>query len=261
MQQPTTQKQGLTLGATRELLLPATLLACFALYYFARQPFGVVLACALPMLLLYALAPLWAARSLTRFDRDSVRLLAAGDPAALRARYRRALGMRLFAPAAQLSERKAMVLLESGDALRARAAYRDALAELGPAASARVVLGHAHASFATGDDAGAIASYRRVLANVGALPGVERKLACALVRHGEDLRAALALLDRTGSELGQGAERQELVLWRSLAFAKLGDRARAQELMAQAVDARSPSADALRAQIQRRLDGAVAPRD
>jgi hypothetical protein len=260
MQQPETQKQGLTLGATRELLLPATLVACFALYYFARQPFAVVLACALPMLLLYALAPLWAARSLARFDRDSVRLLAAGDPAALRARYRSALGMRLFSPAAQLSERNAMVLLESGQTLQARAAYRDALSELGSGASARVLLGHAHASFATGDDAAAISSYRRVLATVGALPGVERKLACALVRHGEDLRAALALLDRAGPELGQSAERQELALWRALAFAKLGDRARARELMAQVAEARSPSAIELRAQIQRRLDGAVPPR-
>jgi tetratricopeptide (TPR) repeat protein len=253
-------KSGLTLGATRELLLPATLLGCFALYYFGQQPLRVVFACAVPMLLLYALAPLWAARSAVRFDRDSVGLLAARSPRRLRARYRRALGMRLFAPPALLAERKAMVLLECGDARGARRAYQDALDELGPTAPLRVVLGYGHASFATGDDASAIAMYRRVLASTGALPGVERKLAYALVRHGEDLRGALALLDRTAKEIEEVDGQHELTLLRALAFAKLGESARARELLAQAAPARAASAAALRAQIIERLDGAVAPR-
>ena len=68
-------RHGLTLGATRELMLPVTVLGCFALYYLAEQPFWVVVACAAPMLLLYAVAPLWAARSLASFDRDAIGLL------------------------------------------------------------------------------------------------------------------------------------------------------------------------------------------
>jgi hypothetical protein len=252
------ETQSLTLGATRELILPATILGCFGLYYFGEQPFSTVVACAVPMLALYALAPLWASRSLARFDRDSVSLLAARNPSRLRARYRRALGLRLFAPPALRAERRAMVLLECGDAHGARECYREVIDELGSAAPPRVVLGCAHASFATGDDATAIALYRRVLDSVGALPGVERKLAHALVRQGEDLRAALEIFERTERELDP-EQREELTLLRALAFAKLGESARAKELLGQAGPGTAASAD-LRAEIGRRLDGAVVAR-
>jgi tetratricopeptide (TPR) repeat protein len=244
------------MGATRELLLPATLLGCFALYYWGEFPFGAIVACAAPMLVLYALAPLWAASSLARFDRDSVGLLAARAPGRLLSRYRWALGMRLFSPPALLAERKAMVLLECGDARGARVAYSEALEELGAAAPARVVLGQAHASFATGDDVTAIAMYRRVLDSVGALPGVERKLGHALVRQGEDLQDALALLTRAQREVSDEAQRAELLLLRALAFAKLGEAARARELLAQA-NGESEAVAALRAQIIERLETGV----
>jgi hypothetical protein len=245
----------ITLGATRELLLPATLLGCFGLYYFGEQPFSIVVACAVPMMVLYALAPLWAARSLASFDRDSVSLLAARDPSRLRVRYRRAIGLRLFAPPALRAERRAMMLLECGDARGAREAYREVLEELGPAAPPRVVLGHAHASFATGDDVSAIALYRRVLEGVGVLPGVERKLAHALIRRGEDLPEALAMLERTEREVEPG-QRDELGLLRALAWAKLGERGRASALLDQV----SGGDAALRAEVQQRLSGAVAAR-
>ncbi|HEY2732546.1 MAG TPA: hypothetical protein VGI70_01105 [Polyangiales bacterium] len=253
------ERHGLTLGATREMLLPATLLGCFALYYWAHFPFGAIVLCSIPMLVLYASAPLWAARSLARFDRDSVELLAARSPERLRSRYRRAIGMRLFSPPALLAERRAMVLLECGDARGARVAYREALDELGPAAPPRVVLGQAHASFATGDDATAIAMYRRVLESVGALPGVERKLAHALVRRGEDLHAALSMLSRAQHETGDATQRDELTLLRALAFAKLGQAERARELLAQAETA-SEAMASLRAEVTQRLSGSVAPR-
>jgi hypothetical protein len=251
------ETHGPTLGAARELILPATVLGCFGLYYWAEQPFSTIVLCALPMLTLYALAPLWAARSLASFDRDTVRCLAARDPGALRARYRRALGLRLFAPPALRAERRAMVLLEAGDAAGARAAYCEVLDELGPAAPPRVVLGCAHASFATGDDAGAISLYRRVLGSVGALPGVERKLAHALIRRGEDLRGALALLERTERELEAG-QRDELALLRALAFAKLGEPERARALLAQLGS--DAEGSALRAELAQCLEGAVAAR-
>jgi hypothetical protein len=233
-------------------------MGCFALRYWGQQPLSVVVVCALPMLALYAAAPWLAARSMAQFDRDSVGLLAAGAPRNLHDRYRRAIWMRLFAPPALLAERKAMVLLECGDPLGAREAYREVVEELGAAAPARVVLGHAHASFSTGDDVTAIAMYRRVLEGVGALPGVERKLAHALVRQGEDLHAALALLSRTEREV-DGSARDELTLLRALAFAKLGDPERARELLGQTSTQAEPL-DALRAEVMRRLNGEVAPR-
>ena len=208
----------------------------FILYYFAEQPMWVVFTVAAPIVVLYTLAPLWAARSLAAFDRDSVRILAQRDPARLKARYARALGMRLFAPPAELAERKAMVMLECGAFRAAQAAFREALEELGPAASDRVVLGAAHASFAAGDHGHAIVMYRRVLSGVGALPGVERKLALALVRHGEDLRTAVEILERTLNEVSEGAARQELLLVRALAHAKLGEAALAQAALQSAVE-------------------------
>ena len=232
--QASSDKHRITFGATRELVLPTMVFGGFALHYFGEQPMWVVLCAAAPLLALYALAPLWAARSAAAFDRDSVRLLAARDPARLQRRYRRALGMRLFAAPGQVAARKAMVLLECGQARAAQAAFAEALEELGAKASDRVLLGAAHASFAAHDHARAIALYRRVLSGVGALPGVERKLALALVHHGEDLQAALDTLARTEHEVGAGAAKQELFLTRALAHAKLGEHSEAHAALARA---------------------------
>jgi len=252
-------KNGFALGATRELLLPAMVVVGFILYYFGEQPMWVVFMVAAPFVALYALAPLWAARSLAAFDRDSVRILAQRDPARLRARYARALGMRLFAPPAELAERKAMVMLECGAFRAAQAAFRDAIEELGSAASDRVVLGAAHASFAAGDHGNAIVYYRRVLKGVGALPGVERKLALALVRHGEDLSTAVEILERTLNEVSAGEARQELLLTRALAHAKLGDAALAQVALTSALDQCEVKGDAakdLHIEVKQRIEAA-----
>lgn len=252
MSQALPDKHRFTFGATRELILPAMVIGGFTLYYFAEQPLWVVLCAALPLLVLYAAAPLWAARSVAAFDRDSVRMLATRDPQRLKRRYQRALGMRLFAAPGQVAERRAMVLLECGAARAAQAAFSEALEELGTRAPDRVVLGAAHASFAAHDYANAIALYRRVLRGVGALPGVERKLAQALVRHGEDLQNALGLLARTEHEVGSGAPKQELYLTCALAHAKLGEHALAQAALARAEKEHaepSEEARALRSQV------------
>lgn len=227
-------KHGLTLGATRELLLPTTLLACFSLYYLLEQPFWVVLAFAIPMLGLYAFAPALAARSMARFDRDAIDLLAKRDARALRRRYDLALGMRLFSPPGLRAERKAMVLAESGDTRGARDAYREAHEEHSGRPPLRVLLGYAHASFALGDDPRAIELYRALLSNGGPLPGVERNLAHALVRSGEDLEEALEILGRCEREPGPAPRQVELKLLRALAHAKRGERGRAQELLSEA---------------------------
>ena len=258
MSQGLPDKHRVTFGATRELLLPAMVIGGFALHYFGGQPLWVVLCAAAPVLLLYALSPLWAARSTAAFDRDSVRMLAARDPVRLKRRYQRALGMRLFGVPAQVAQRKAMVLLECGAARAAQAAFAEALEELGASAPDRVLLGAAHASFAASDYAGAIALYRRVLSGVGALPGVERKLAHALVRHGEDLSVALTLLARTEHEVGSGMPRQELYLVCALAHAKLGDTGQAQAAMARAEREHpepSETARELKSQVLEQLHG------
>jgi tetratricopeptide (TPR) repeat protein len=245
-------KYGLTLGATRELLLPVTVLGCFALYYLAEQPFWFVLTCAVPMLILYAVAPLWAARSMVSFDRDAVGLLAARRSDALRFRYARALGLRLFGVPALRAERKAMVLAESGDARGAREAYREALEEHADRAPLRVMLGFAHASFALRDDPRAISMYRKLLVNAPSLPGVERNLAHALVRQGEDLQDALGMLARAEREALDDIQKQQVKLLRALAHAKLGEHARAHELLAQSEPSHEQTAE-LRGELLRRL--------
>jgi len=241
------------LGATRELLLPLTVLGCFALYYLLEQPFWLVLSCALPALVLYALAPLWAARSQAAFDRDAVALLAARRGSALRQRYDRALGLRLFGAPAQRAERKAMVLAELGQTRAARDAYLEALEEEPQRAPLRVMLGFAHTSFALGDDRTAIAMYRELLASAGLLPGVERNLAHALIRQGEDLHEALSLLSRAEREPSARARRAELELLRALAHAKLGDTGRARELLIEA-DERADQTESLRAELRALLE-------
>jgi tetratricopeptide (TPR) repeat protein len=227
-------KYGLTLGATRELLLPTTLLGCFAIYYLLEQPFWVVLACALPMLALYAFAPVLAARSMASFDRDAIGLLAKRDAKGLRGRYDRALGMRLFSPPGLRAERKAMVLAESGDTRGARDAYREAHDEHSGRPPLRVLLGYAHASFALRDDSRAIELYRALLLGGSPLPGVERNLAHALVRSGEELDEALTILERCEREPAPAPRQHELKLLRALAHAKRGDLARARELVDEA---------------------------
>jgi hypothetical protein len=247
-------KYGLTLGATRELLLPTTLLACFSIYYLLEQPFWVVLLCAVPMLALYAFAPVLAGRSMARFDRDAIGLLASRNSKALRRRYDRSLGMRLFSPPGLRAERKAMVLAESGDTRGARDAYREAHEEHSGRPPLRVLLGYAHASFALGDDPRAIELYRALIASGGPLPGVERSLAHALVRQGQDLEEALTILARCEREPAPELRQIELKLVRALANAKLGDLTRARELVRDAGTHEHPEHTNLRSQLSQLLN-------
>ena len=257
---PERVESGLWLAGPRELLLPITVMACFTLYYFAEQPWWVVASVALPMVSLYALAPVWAARSLSSFDRDLVRLLSTGRRARLPGRYARALGMRMFAPQAVRAERRAVVAAENGHVAEARADYRAALREHGSRAPLRVLLGYAHACYTLSDDAEAIRIYRELLDQAGSLPGVRRNLAHALVRRGDSLREALELIDRDAQHEA-GAERQaECDLLRAVAHAKLGERERACELAERTGSAEGDVAAALRIELQRALDGSSSAR-
>jgi len=242
---------GVRFAGVRELILPATVVVCFLLYYVLELPGWVVAAVATPMALVYALAPAWAARSVDRFDRDLVRLLSTGKRAALPHRYALSLGMRLFAPTAVSAERRALVAAENGQVRQARAGYRLALRELGKRAPLRVRLGYAHACYALGDDDEAIGAYRGLLEQTAALPGVRRNLAHALVRRGEALREALALIDAEGGH-GAAADRD---LLRAVAFAKLGERDRATELAQATRDAPGEVAESLRIELQCALEG------
>jgi hypothetical protein len=168
----------------RAALIPLSISTCFVLYYVAGLPFWAVVLASLPFMVGFSLAPKWAKSSTTRFDRDALGLLMNKKHEALRARYGRALGMRLFGPPAVAAERRGMVALESGDPAGARGAYQramDGYDDGEPPVS--VQLGYAHACFALGDDEEAVRVYRDVLSRAGTLPKVQENLDQALARQ------------------------------------------------------------------------------
>jgi tetratricopeptide (TPR) repeat protein len=252
-------QSGLRLAGARELLLPITVLACFGLYYGAEFPLWVVAAVAVPMLVLYALAPRWAARSVVSFDRDLVRLLSTGRRQALPGRYARALGMRVFSAAGVRAERRAVVAAENSDPREAQASYRAALREYASQPPLRVLLGYANACYALGDDVEAIRVYRELQANAAALPGVRRNLVHAMVRSGESLREALALLDDAARNDVGRARPADTDLMRAVAHAKLGEFDRARMLADAYPVVDGEFAISLRTELERVLDGATAP--
>jgi hypothetical protein len=168
--------------------------------------------------------------------------------------------MRLFSPPAVSAERRAVAAAENGMPREAKAGYLIALHSYGKQAPLRVLLGYAHACYSLGDDAPAITTYRELLEHAGALPGVRRNLAHAMVRSGESLREALALMDIDAAQDAGGSRGAERDLMRALAHAKLGERARACELAERTAAADSELAEALRIELQRELDGVAAAR-
>lgn len=246
-------------AATRELLLPLGFILCFVLYYLLQQPLMLGVGVATPILLLYLWAPSWAWASIKRFDRDAVSLLSSGRATDLDRRFGRAVGMRLFAPPALVAERRALVASENGRMVAALSAYSEAMQEYGDDAPLRVLLGYAHACFDSGRDEEAVRVYRQLLQSASGLPGVEPKLARAMVRSGEELRAALALLARLEAQ-GEGPEAQaELTLVRALAHAKLGESEHACAL-AEGVREQGAGLDQWRLLLDKALASAAPPR-
>jgi hypothetical protein len=72
------------------------------------------------------------------------------------------------------------------------------------------------------------------------------------VRQGEDLQEALSMLTRAEREPLDDLQKQQIKLLRGLAYAKLGEHARAHELLAQADSSHEQTAE-LRGELLRRL--------
>jgi len=207
---PDPTPQGPAPSIIRAALVPASIVLCFLLYYMARLPLPVVIAIAVPFMLLFIWAPAWARASVASFDRDAVRLLSTNRREALEARLRRAFGMRIFAPPAIVAERRGLVASESGRAAVARDAYRVAKQAYGAAPPVSVVLGYAHACYELGDNDDAIDAYRHVLRTAGPLPRVQRNLAEALMRRGGTGSEAAQLLEREIESTTDETSRGEL---------------------------------------------------
>jgi Tfp pilus assembly protein PilF len=209
---------------------------------------------------LYLLAPRLGKRSLARFDRDVVQLLARGERAGLDARYRRALGMRLFAAPAIVAERRGLCAAEVGSPERARAAYHDALEGYGPGeAPLSVRLGLAHACYALGDDEEAIRNYRAVAKESGGLPRVTQSFAHSLARRGEDLEEAERMAEQLLADAGASPPAEPLLL-RALVHAKRGQKGPARKILKTTSDTDSELAARLRAEIESEIASGGATR-
>lgn len=239
-------------GLARNILIPTSIVLCFVLVYVVGVPVKWVLPIGAAFMLLYVLAPVLARRSLASFDREAVQLLASGRRSQLVARYRRALGMRLFAAPALVAQRRGMVASELGHASAARAAFEEASEGWGGEPPLAVRLGLAHASFALRDDGEAIRHYRRVLGEAPGLPHVARNLAHALARHGDDLVEAERLSADLLAKAGDGAS-AELALLRALVHAKRGQRGPARKLLRATEDATGLAVESLRAEVEAAL--------
>lgn len=237
---------------TRNALIPASIASCFVLVYVVEANPAWVWPIGLSVMALYLLAPRIGQRSLARFDRDSVQLLAQGKKAELEARYRQAIGMRLFAAPAVVAERRGLVAAELGAPERAREAYLAAL-EGYPQGEAplSVRLGLAHACYALGDDEEAIRHYRAVHASAGGLPRVKQSFAHALARRGESLDEA----EKMAEELLASGEEPPRLLLRALVHAKRGQKRAAKDLLERTADASDPLSEQLRAEIDEALAG------
>lgn len=237
---------------TRNALIPLSITTCFVLVYVVEAPPWTVLPVGLVVMALYLAAPGIGRRSLARFDRDLVQLLASGRRTELWARYRRAIGMRLFEAPARVAERRGVVAAENADPEGARDAYQEAIEGYAEGAAPLAVrLGLAHASYALGDDDAAIRAYRTVLSSGASLPRVTKNLAHALARRGQDLGEAERLCDQLLRDAGEpGAE---LLLLRALVHARRGQRGPARKLLKQT--AGSEEAADLREEVERALSG------
>ncbi len=237
----------------RNLLIPSSIVLCFVLVYVVGVPAQWVIPVGAAFMAIYVVAPVVGRRSLARFDRDAVQLLARGERHALPARYRRAVGMRLFAAPALVAQRRGMIAAECGRPDAACEAFAEAVAGWGGDAPLAVRLGLAHASFALGDDDEAIRSYRSVLLESPGLPNVARNLAHALARQGRDLAEAERLVEDLILEAGD-APSPQLSLLRGLVHARRGQRGPARKIRRANADASGPEVEALRADLERALE-------
>ena len=251
-------------------LLPLTFWAAGGLAFFlavaGAAPLVAAFLLAAPFAVLALVAPLWARRSIRRFDVDQVKLLSRGATHALLPRLRRAWGMRLFASRDLLAEREGRVALESGQHRRARRAFAVALSSWHDEdrAPLSVRLGYAHACYALGDHAEARWVYSRLLEQVGALPRVATSYAHALHLGGAEAAEIANALSRAERSCPDDEERVVLALLRAHLAAAAQQRSKARAALSSLSfrSARAPKSariDALTVSLRERLGLAPTP--
>lgn len=228
-------------------LLPLAAFVIVVARYGFGASFTLAMAAGAPLVLLFAVAPVLAARSRRRFERGLGMALARGQGGELEALLRAARAFRWFGSPGEVAEKEGLVASEAGDHARAKEAYaRAAEGWRGPAPMA-VELGFAHACFELGEDAKAVTSYRRVLAWEPTMRLARERIAQALLRAGLDgegeAHGWLEGLEEPANE--EAAHRFRML--RAAAARSAGEKGEAKRWLKKAGKPRDEEARALRA--------------
>ncbi|MEM9072651.1 MAG: tetratricopeptide repeat protein [Myxococcota bacterium] len=227
------------------MLLPLSFAVIFGVRYGLGTSLTLAFAVAAPLVLLFAVAPLLAARSRRRFERVLATALAAGDTELLEIAWRRARAFRWFGWPTEVLETKGLVATTLGDVEGARGAYQLAREAHGGVGSLGVELGLGDACYQLGDDPAAIEALRRVVTEDPTHHRARRQLAHALLRSGADEGEALELLETCPEADGKGAHLDRML--RAAAYASVGDKESAKRWRKRAGKAKTPEAEALAA--------------
>jgi len=203
------------------------------------------------LVLLYVWAPAWAKASAEALDRDALGLRASGRAAELPARYRRAVGLRLFGAPAAIEERLGAALLAAGDSRGAAAAYRDAIALAGEPVPLALLVGLAHSALEAGADDEAIGALRAVVAIDAGMPRIRPSLARALLRRGREADLPEAAELAASLPASDEGERQ---LLQAYVLARRGQTAAARQALAEIEGGPAP----LRAEVETAAGGGAA---
>ncbi len=173
----------------RLALLPLCLVVVVALHLGLEWPFGVALGVAMPLLVLFLIAPWVCQRQLSRLDRKLITLQVRGDWAQAKLHLERTAVLRLLAPRALMAEREGRIAAAAGEHPRALKAYLEAEAGYRGQPPLGVLLGLGDSAYALGDHRRALKVFRKVLAWDRGLHRVQIALAHCLLSLGEKTEA------------------------------------------------------------------------
>lgn len=206
-------------------LLPLAFGVVFAVRYGFSTSLTIAMAAAAPLILLFVVSPLLAARSQSRFDQVIAGALAMGKPGLLERAWSRARLFRVFGAPGEVWERRGLIASVQGEHASARDAYAKAKKCYERTGPISVELGLADSCFELGEHLDAVAGYEQVLRWDPTLHRARRNLGFALVALG---RAEEALPWLEGCP-EPGGDAHHYRLLRAAVYAAIGKHKQARE--------------------------------
>lgn len=162
-------------------LLPVAFAVVFGVRYGMGTSLTIAMAAAAPLILLFVVSPLLAARSQRSFDQVVAAALATGKPSLLERAWKRAWLFRIFGSPGEVHERRGLIASANEDWAEARDAYVAAKKSYERVAPISVMFGWADACFELEEYADAAEGYEQVLRWDPTLHRARRNLGFALV--------------------------------------------------------------------------------